>query len=211
MIPERFAGLWPEPARTKNGKAISDPVTMSISQPEATNERLLRAARAYRKDGLAAYGLALFLAAASFAASLAMFGDTDPWARSMVVLPAVIVAAIIGGIGPGTAALGALMLGAVAFGAGSPLSSNFAGLAVFALTGAIAAGVGHLLRVALEAADRADQAVETSNIHLRYPRHKPWAPVLSSRRMERSSLPTGQPRANLVTMKARWSARTSAC
>jgi two-component system sensor kinase FixL len=127
--------------------------------------RFLQPAFSRQFEGYAGYLLALVAVALAFAIRLALQGVLENSAAEILFVPAILVASIAGGIGPGLAAVGLSFLGALyigGFGAGT-----WVPMAIFAIVGLAIAWMGELLHHARRAIDKTEAALNAREAHLR--------------------------------------------
>jgi two-component system sensor kinase FixL len=127
--------------------------------------RLLQAVFSRRFEGWAGYFLALGAVAVAFLIRLSLQGALGQAAVFILFIPAILVAAVAGGIGPGLFAL-ALSIGATfsIVGLGPPFSVQ---VAVFVLVGLVIAWMGEMLHHARRALDKIESTLRVSEAHLR--------------------------------------------
>ena len=130
--------------------------------------RFMQAVLSCRFEGRPGYLLAAVMVAAAFALRFLLQGVLDDRATFTLFVPAILVASMTGGIGPGLLAV-VLSLGGVfwldalqADEATSPVE-----LVVFAVVGFAIAWMGEMLHHARKAIDRTESALDAREAHLR--------------------------------------------
>ena len=118
-----------------------------------------------RFEGYAGYLVAFAAVALAFAVRLALHDILENGAVFILFVPAILVASIAGGFGPGLAAVALSVLGALYigwFGEGAWMQ-----IAIFAVVGLAIAWMGEMLHFARRASDRTEQALDAREAHLR--------------------------------------------
>ena len=128
-------------------------------------ERFLQAVFSRRFEGRAGYLLAAAAVAVAFAVRVALQGALGNAAIFALFAPAIFVAVIAGGIGPGLFAL-ALSLGGAFFIAGSDPSA-WLQIAIFGLVGLAIAWLAEMLRSSRRALERSEVEIRSREAHLR--------------------------------------------
>ena len=128
-------------------------------------ERFLQAVFSRRFEGRAGYLLAAAAVAVAFAVRVALQGALGNAAIFALFAPAIFVAVIAGGIGPGLFAL-ALSLGGAFFIAGSD-PSTWLQIAIFGLVGLAIAWLAEMLRSSRRALERSEVEIRSREAHLR--------------------------------------------
>jgi two-component system sensor kinase FixL len=118
-----------------------------------------------RFEGAAGYALATSCVAVVFVISLALANTLGNVAAFVIFTPAILVAAVAGGIGPGLLA-GALSLLSAYFFAGAN-GSFWLQMPIFALVGLAIAWMGEMLHHARRALDRSEEVLKAGEAHLR--------------------------------------------
>lgn len=118
-----------------------------------------------RFEGAKGYLLAIFCVAAVFFIRLALASSLGNAAAFVIFTPAILVAAVAGGIGPGLLA-GALSLMSAHFFAGANGSFWLQG-PIFALVGLAIASMGEMLHHARRALERTEEVLKAREAHLR--------------------------------------------
>ncbi|WP_378941989.1 PAS domain S-box protein [Mesorhizobium sp. ANAO-SY3R2] len=119
-------------------------------------------------EGAAGYLVAILAVAAAFVVRFGLQGLLDGRAIYILFLPAILVASIAGGIGPGIVAIGLSLAGTLYLSGVQPhLSYNAVELIVFGGTGLTIAWLGEMLHRAYRAMDRAESALQAREAHLR--------------------------------------------
>ena len=127
--------------------------------------RFLQMAFSRRFEGYAGYLIAFAAVALAFAVRLALHDILENGAVFILFVPAILVASIAGGFGPGLAAVALSVLGALYigwFGEGAWMQ-----IAIFAVVGLAIAWMGEMLHFARRASDRTEQALDAREAHLR--------------------------------------------
>ena len=127
--------------------------------------RFLQMAFSRRFEGYAGYLVAFAAVALAFAVRLALHDILENGAVFILFVPAILVASIAGGFGPGLAAVALSVLGALYigwFGEGAWMQ-----IAIFAVVGLAIAWMGEMLHFARRASDRTEQALDAREAHLR--------------------------------------------
>jgi len=128
-------------------------------------ERFLQAVFSRRFEGRAGYLLAAAAVAVAFAVRVALQGALGNAAIFALFAPAIFVAVIAGGIGPGLFAL-ALSLAGAFFIAGSDPSA-WLQIAIFGLVGLAIAWLAEMLRSSRRALERSEVEIRSREAHLR--------------------------------------------
>jgi two-component system sensor kinase FixL len=118
-----------------------------------------------RFEGYAGYLIAFAAVALAFAVRLALHDILENGAVFILFVPAILVASIAGGFGPGLAAVALSVLGALYigwFGEGAWMQ-----IAIFAVVGLAIAWMGEMLHFARRASDKTEQALDAREAHLR--------------------------------------------
>lgn len=127
--------------------------------------RFLQMAFSRRFEGYAGYLIAFAAVALAFAVRLALHDILENGAVFILFVPAILVASIAGGFGPGLAAVALSVLGALYigwFGEGAWMQ-----IAIFAVVGLAIAWMGEMLHFARRASDKTEQALDAREAHLR--------------------------------------------
>jgi two-component system sensor kinase FixL len=127
--------------------------------------RFIQAVFSSRFEGAAGYVLAISCVAAVFIIRLALTNALGSVAVFVIFTPAILVAAIAGGIGPGLLA-GALSLLSAYFLSGAN-GSLWLQMPIFALVALAIAWMGEMLHHARRALDRTEEALMAREAHLR--------------------------------------------
>jgi two-component system sensor kinase FixL len=127
--------------------------------------RFLQAVFSSRFEGGAGYLLAIGSVALMFVFRLALHGALGGTATFIVFVPAILLAAIAGGIGPALLALAVSLAGALYLaGAGA---TSWVQASIFAMVGLAIAWMGEMLHHARRALDRTEDLVRAREDHLR--------------------------------------------
>ncbi|MCO5084519.1 MAG: PAS domain S-box protein [Rhizobiaceae bacterium] len=127
--------------------------------------RFLQMAFSRRFEGYAGYLIAFAAVALAFAVRLALHDILENGAVFILFVPAILVASIAGGFGPGLAAVALSVLCALYigwFGEGAWMQ-----IAIFAVVGLAIAWMGEMLHFARRASDKTEQALDAREAHLR--------------------------------------------
>lgn len=133
----------------------------------ATLGRLMKPALTSRSS-VAGYAVAILAVAVAFALRLSLQGLLEERAIFVLFVPAILLSAIVGGLGPGIAALGA-SLPAVLYirGLGSEASSNVVDVSAFTMVGLTLSAGGEWVRRSWQAIDATRSALAEREAHLR--------------------------------------------
>lgn len=158
-------------ALVDNGKNVSrnhGSRVMPARDIPGLNGRLLQAVFSRRFEGLAGYLLALVAVAAAFSIRFALQGLLEDKAIFILFLPAILVASITGGIGPGLAAV-VLSLPATLWlvGLQADKPDEAVEFMAFGITGVAIAWMGEMLHHARRAIDRTANTLAAREEHLR--------------------------------------------
>ena len=127
--------------------------------------RFIQMAFSRRFEGYAGYLIAFAAVALAFAVRLALHDILENGAVFILFVPAILVASIAGGFGPGLAAVALSVLCALYigwFGEGAWMQ-----IAIFAVVGLAIAWMGEMLHFARRESDRTEQALDAREAHLR--------------------------------------------
>lgn len=127
--------------------------------------RLLQMAFSRRFEGYAGYFIAFVVVALAFAIRLALQGVLENNAAFILFVPAILVASIAGGIGPGVLAVALSVSGAAYIGAFE--QAEWMQPAIFAVVGIAIAWMGEMLHHARRAIDKTEDALYAREAHLR--------------------------------------------
>lgn len=127
--------------------------------------RFLQAVFSSRFEGVAGYALAIGAVAAVFVIRLALASTLGNAAVFVIFTPAILIAAVAGGIGPGVLAGALSLLGAYVLSD----ANGFFGLQmpIFALVGIAIAWMGEMLHNARRTLDKTEEALKAREAHLR--------------------------------------------
>lgn len=127
--------------------------------------RLLQAAFSRRFEGLNGYLLALAAVAIAFAVRLVLQGTLGNALAFILFVPAILIAAILGGIGPGLVALLLSLAGALYI---AGVDQTFwPQVATIGIVGLAIAWMGEMLHHARRAIDQAEEQLKSREAHLR--------------------------------------------
>ncbi|MEQ1955042.1 PAS domain S-box protein [Mesorhizobium sp. CN2-181] len=138
---------------------------MPASDTTGKQDRFLRLVLSPRFEGPAGYFLAFAAVALVFAIRLALQNVIDDHAAFLLFVPAILVASIAGGIGPGLVALGLSILGALLVGGLD--QAAWAQIVILAAIGLAIAWFGEVLRRAHLAVESTEAALNAREAHLR--------------------------------------------
>ncbi len=127
--------------------------------------RLLRMAFSRRFEGYAGYSIAFIVVALVFAIRLALQGVLENNVAFILFVPAILVASIAGGIGPGVLAVALSVPGAAYIGAFQ--QAEWMQPVIFAVVGLAIAWMGEMLHHARRAIDKTEDALNAREAHLR--------------------------------------------
>lgn len=130
--------------------------------------RILQAVFSRHFDGVAGYILALLAVAVAFAIRFLLHGVLEGKAGFILFIPAILVASIAGGIGPGLTAL-ALSLAAAWYLGGmlENLPDTAILFALFAIVGLAVAWMGEMLHHARRMVEQTERELEAREAHIR--------------------------------------------
>lgn len=126
---------------------------------------LLQAVFSKRFEGAVGYLLAAAAVAVAFAIRLPLQGTLGNTALFILFVPAILIAAILGGIGPGLLALALSIAGSFLIASSDP--TFWVQITVFALVGLVIAWMGEMLHHARRVLDRIEETLRASEAHLR--------------------------------------------
>ena len=126
---------------------------------------LLQAVFSKRFEGWLGYGLAVAAVAVAYAVRLPLQASLGNTALFILFVPAILIAAIAGGIGPGLLALALSLASAFSIAGTDP--TFWIQIAVFGLVGLGIAWMGEMLHHARRALDRNETTLRASEAHLR--------------------------------------------
>ncbi|UVK47108.1 PAS domain S-box protein [Mesorhizobium sp. AR07] len=130
--------------------------------------RFLQLVLSRRFEGVDGYLLAVLFVAIAFAIRLALQGFLDERAIFILFIPAILVASIAGGIGPGVVSvLVSFPTALYLISLQSVRPGNGFELAVFGITGVVIAALGELLHHARRLMDSTQSALDAREAHLR--------------------------------------------
>lgn len=130
--------------------------------------RLMQAVLSRRFEGRDGYVLAALLVAAACLVHFVLQDLLDERAAFTLFTPAILVASIAGGVGPGVLAVALSLAGAFWLeGLQAERSGNLVELIVFAIVGFAIAWMGEMLHRARHAIESAESALDTRETHLR--------------------------------------------
>jgi two-component system sensor kinase FixL len=138
---------------------------MPAKDTHGTRSRFLQAAFFQRLEGSAGYLLAFVSVAVMFALWLALRGVLDDHSAFVLFVPAIFVASIAGGLGPGLAALVLSLFTALYI--DGLAGAAWVELAIYAAVGLATIWVGEMLHHARRAVDRTEDALKAREAHLR--------------------------------------------
>jgi two-component system sensor kinase FixL len=127
--------------------------------------RFLQAIFSRRFEGGAGYGLALVSVAGIFGIRLLLQGVLGSTATFILFIPAILIAAIAGGLEPGLLALALSLVGATYI--AGPNGTIWLQIAIFALVGLTFTWMGEMLHHARRAIDATESALKAREAHLR--------------------------------------------
>lgn len=138
---------------------------MQASDLPRLQGRFLRAVLSRRFEGKAGYLLAIAAVLAVFSLLFALRGILDEVAVSVLFLPVVLIAAIIGGIGPGAVAL-VLSLAGIGYVA-DDTPAAWLQVSIFVIVGLAIVWIGETLHYARRVIERAEEALVSREAHVR--------------------------------------------
>nr|ACF98093.1 putative FixL [uncultured bacterium 1042] len=141
---------------------------MPVRNIQGMHGRFMQAAISRRFEGKGGYALAVAAVAVAFAIRFALGGWLDESAVFTLFVPAILVASILGGTGPGLLAVALSVPGAFYLG-GMPANqpATIAEIAVFLLVGLAIAWMGGMLHRARQSIDTTQAALAAREAHLR--------------------------------------------
>jgi len=127
--------------------------------------RLLQMVFSRRFEGCAGYIVAIILIALVFFIRLGLQGYLENNAAFILFVPAILIASIAGGIGPGILAVALSVLAAIYIGAFEPAA--WMQPSIFVVVGLAIAWMGEMLHHARRAIDRTEDMLDAREAHLR--------------------------------------------